>query len=42
MNLRMPSEGLDRYNSASQRARISSESWAAREPLSWLALDSQC
>jgi type II restriction enzyme len=31
MNLRMPSEGLDRYTSASQRARISSESWAARE-----------
>ena len=31
MNLRLPTEGLSRYKSASQRARISSESWAARE-----------
>ncbi len=31
MNLRLPTEGLQNYKSASQRARISSESWAARE-----------
>lgn len=31
MNLRMPTEGLANYTSAAQRARISSESWAARE-----------
>jgi type II restriction enzyme len=31
MNLRLPSEALENYKSASQRARISSESWAARE-----------
>lgn len=31
MDLSLPTEGLARYQSASQRARISSESWAARE-----------
>ena len=31
MDLRLPTEGLQNYKSASQRARISSESWAARE-----------
>lgn len=31
MNLRLPTEGLADYKSASQRARISSESWAGRE-----------
>ena len=31
MNLSFPNEGLDRYKSLSQRARISSESWGARE-----------
>ena len=31
MDLRLPAEGLANYKSASQRARISSESWAARE-----------
>jgi type II restriction enzyme len=31
MNLSLPAEGLANYKSASQRARISSESWAARE-----------
>lgn len=31
MNLCMPTEGLSHYKSASQRARICSESWAARE-----------
>ena len=31
MNLRLPAEGLENYKSASQRALISSESWAARE-----------
>jgi type II restriction enzyme len=29
MNLSLPTEGLSKYKSASQRARISSESWAA-------------
>jgi len=29
MNLSLPTEGLSKYRSASQRARISSESWAA-------------
>jgi type II restriction enzyme len=31
MDLRLPTKGLQNYKSASQRARISSESWAARE-----------
>jgi type II restriction enzyme len=31
VNLSLPTEGLANYKSASQRARISSESWAARE-----------
>jgi len=31
MNLSMPTEGLNRYVSASQRARICSEAWASRE-----------
>jgi len=31
MDLRMPSEGLEHYKSASQRARVSSEAWATRE-----------
>jgi type II restriction enzyme len=31
MNLSLPTKGLADYKSASQRARISSESWAARE-----------
>ena len=31
MNLGLPTKGLADYKSASQRARISSESWAARE-----------
>lgn len=31
MDLHLPTEGLSNYKSASQRARISSESWAARE-----------
>ena len=30
MNLRMPTEGLANYKSASQRARISSEAWGAQ------------
>lgn len=29
MNLALPSEGLERYHSASQRARVATESWAA-------------
>ena len=29
VNLRLPAEGLDRYKSASQRARIGTESWGA-------------
>jgi len=31
MDLALPTEGLSKYKSLSQRARISSESWAARE-----------
>ena len=31
MDLSLPTIGLEKYKSASQRARISSESWAARE-----------
>lgn len=31
MDLALPTEGLSRYTSASQRARIASESWAERE-----------
>jgi Dam-replacing family len=31
MNLRLPTDGLENYRSASQRVRICSESWAARE-----------
>ncbi len=31
MDLRLPTKGLQNYKSASQRARISNESWAARE-----------
>jgi type II restriction enzyme len=31
MNLSLPTAGLDRYRSFSQRARVSSESWASRE-----------
>ena len=29
MNLQLPTEGIDRYKSASQRARIGTESWGA-------------
>ncbi|HTQ97672.1 MAG TPA: DpnI domain-containing protein [Candidatus Acidoferrum sp.] len=31
MDLHLPTQGLESYKSASQRARISSESWASRE-----------